>query len=45
MGRSLLGKRVGDRVHIQVNENYGYDAVIRSIEKGEDTGEIPLDRY
>ena len=37
VGRSLLGKRVGDRVHIQVNENYGYDAVIRSIEKGEDT--------
>ena len=35
VGRSLLGKRVGDRVHIQVNENYGYDAVIRSIEKGE----------
>ena len=31
VGRSLLGKRVGDRVHIQVNENYGYDAVIRSI--------------
>ena len=45
VGRSLLGKRVGDRVHIQVNENYGYDAVIRSIEKGEDTGEIPLNRY
>ena len=37
VGRSLLGKRVGDRVHIQVNENYGYDAVIRSIEKGEDS--------
>ena len=45
VGRSLLGKRVGDRVHIQVNENYVYDAVIRSIEKGEDTGEIPLNRY
>ena len=45
VGRALLGRRVGDRVHIQVNENYGYDAVIRSIEKGEDTGEIPLNRY
>lgn len=45
VGRCLLGRRVGDRVHIQVNENYGYDAVIRSIEKGEDTGEIPLNRY
>ena len=45
VGRCLLGRRVGDRVHIQVNENYGYDAVIRAIEKGNDTGEIPLNRY
>ena len=30
VGRVLLGKRVGDRVHIQVNESYGYYAVIRS---------------
>ena len=44
-GRCLLGRRVGDRVHIQVNENYGYDAVIRAIEKGSDDGEIPLNRY
>lgn len=45
VGRCLLGHRVGDRVHIQVNENYGYDAVIRAIEKGSDDGEIPLNRY
>lgn len=45
VGRCLLGRRVGDRVHIQVNENYGYDAVIRAIEKGNDDGEIPLNRY
>lgn len=45
VGRCLLGRRVGDRVHIQVNENYGYDAVIRAIEKGIDDGEIPLNRY
>ena len=45
VGRCLLGRRVGDRVHIQVNENYGYDAVIRAIEKGRDDGEIPLNRY
>ena len=44
VGRCLLGRRVGDRVHIQVNENYGYDAVIRAIEKGSDDGEIPLNR-
>ena len=45
VGRCLLGRRVGDRVHIQVNENYGYDAVILAIEKGSDDGEIPLNRY
>ena len=45
VGRCLLGRRVGDRVHIQVNENYGYDAVIRAIEKGSDDGKIPLNRY
>ena len=42
VGRRLLGRRVGDRVHIQVNESYGYDVVIRAIEKGTDDGEIPL---
>ena len=45
VGRALLGRRAGDRVHIQVNEQYGYDAVIRAIEKGEDNGEVPLNRY
>ena len=39
VGRVLLGKKVGDRVHIQVNESYGYYAVIRSIEKGTDDGQ------
>ena len=45
VGRVLMGKKVGDRFHIQVNESYGYDAVIRAIEKGEDDGEIPLNQY
>lgn len=45
VGRRLLGRRVGDRVHIQVNESYGYDVVIRAIEKGTDNGEIPLNKY
>ena len=45
VGRRLLGRRLGDRVHIQVNESYGYDVVIRAIEKGTDDGEIPLNKY
>ena len=42
VGKALLGRRVGDTVRIQVNETYGYDAKILSIEKGEDDGSIPL---
>ena len=45
VGRRLRGRRVGDRVQIQVNESYGYDVVIRAIEKGTDDGEIPLNKY
>ena len=45
VGKALLGRRVGETVHIQVNENYGYDARILSIEKGEDDGSIPLRGY
>ena len=41
-GKQLLGKRVGDEVTIQVNENYSYTAVIKSITKGEDDGTAPL---
>ena len=42
VGRAVLGRRVGDRVTVQVNDNYGYDVIIRAIEPGEDNGEAPL---
>ena len=45
MGSALLGQRLGARIHVQVNQQYGYDAVIRAIEKGSDDGSIPLNRY
>ena len=38
----MLGRKVGDRVTVQVNGDYGYDVIIRAIEPGEDTGEVPL---
>jgi len=38
MGKQLLGKHVGDRFTVVVNENYSYEAEVRSIEKGEDDG-------
>ena len=45
VGRALLGRRVGERFHIQVNERFGYDAVVKSIEKGSDDGSAPLNDF
>ena len=44
-GRALLGKKVGERVHIQVNDAYGYDVVVRAIEKAGDDGSVPLSSF
>ena len=45
LGRLLLGKKVGDRFTVQVNENYSYTAEVRSITKGEDDGSAALLQY
>lgn len=42
IGKALMGHKAGDRVHVQVNESYGYDLVVRSIEKTEDDGSDKL---
>lgn len=42
VGRAVLGRRVGDRVTVQVNDSYSYDVVIRDIRPGEDDGAAPL---
>ena len=44
-GKQVLGKRVGDRFTVQVNERYSYTACIRSITKAEDDGSAPLLQY
>ncbi|MBO5339667.1 MAG: GreA/GreB family elongation factor [Oscillospiraceae bacterium] len=44
-GKAVLGKGVGDRLWIQVNDSYGYYVVIRAIEKGEDDGAIPINSF
>ena len=38
IGKALLGHKTGDRVYVEVNGNYGYYVVIRSIEKTVDDG-------
>ena len=45
VGKALLGKKVGQRVYIQVNDKYGYEVEIRAIEKGQDDGSVPLNSY
>ncbi len=45
MGRQLLGKKVGDRFTVQVNERYSYPAEVRSITKMKDDGSAPLLQY
>ena len=45
MGSALLGKKEGERFWVQVNKDYGYYAVVRSIEKGQDDGSVPLNSY
>ena len=44
-GRALLGKKVGDTVHIQVDKDFGYDVVVRAIEKGVDDGSVELNAF
>lgn len=45
MGKAVLGRKVGDVIHVQVNAASGYDAEILAIEKMTDDGSAPLVRY
>lgn len=44
-GRALLGKKVGDRVKIDVSDKYSYYVVVREIEKGTDDESLEIRRY
>ena len=45
MGKALLGRKVGERFFVQVNDAFGYYAVVQAIEKGEDDGSAPLNQF
>ena len=45
VGKAVMGHRAGETVHVQVNENVGYDIVIRSVEKGQDDDSLPISAY
>ncbi|MDD6810988.1 MAG: GreA/GreB family elongation factor [Lachnospiraceae bacterium] len=38
LGKALLGHKVNDRVYVEVNAEYGYNVVIKSIENTVDDG-------
>lgn len=45
LGKALMGKRVGDRVEVQVNPSYSYYIIIKKIEKIDDDSEDRIRSY
>ena len=42
LGKALLGHKVGDRVHVRINDKAGYDVIVKRIEKTTDDGSDAL---
>lgn len=45
VGKAVMGRHAGDRVTVVVSDDYSYDIVIRSVEKGEDDDSLPISNY
>lgn len=45
VGRAVMGRRAGDRVHVDMGGGRGYEVQILSVEKGEDDGSIPIGSF
>ena len=45
LGSAILGKKVGDRAAVRVNDTNCYTVEILSIEKAEDDGSIPIVKF
>jgi transcription elongation factor GreA len=45
LGMAVMGKRVGDRVLVNVSEKMSYFVQIRKITKGEDNEDLPISGY
>ncbi len=45
LGKAVLGRKVGERVLVEVNSESSYHVVIRAIEKGEDDATLEISRY
>ena len=45
LGKAVMGHRVGERLNVQVSEDYSYWVEIRSIEKGSDDASLEISAY
>lgn len=45
LGKALIGHKLGDRIFIKVNEQYGYYVEIRAIEKTNDDSEDQIRKF
>ena len=45
LGKALMGRRVGDRVQVQVSDTYSYYCRVLSITKGEDDENLSISRF
>ena len=45
VGRAVLGAKAGDRVYVDMGGGKGYYVQIKSIEKGQDDGSIPIGSF
>ena len=45
LGKALMGRKVGDRVQVQVSDSYSYYCRILAITKGEDDENLSISRF
>ncbi|MDD6380811.1 MAG: transcription elongation factor GreA [Lachnospiraceae bacterium] len=45
LGKALIGKKVGDRVTVQVDESYSYEVVIKDIDQSTDGDDDQISSY
>ena len=45
LGSALMGKKVGDRVQVSIDNGYSYYIVIRKIKKGEDDTSLEIRKF
>lgn len=45
VGKAVMGRKLGDRVQVEVSSDYSYYVVIRSVEKGSDDESLPISAF